>query len=191
MIVLVLPDTTGDPDLLARAQRGNKAAIGQIYDRYVAAIYQFARLRVGNTQDAEDITSMVFEKFIKALAQGKGPHHHLRGWLFQVARNAIYDTYGVQQPLPLETIELWTGTNTAGPEQSVLQSLNGEALRKLIGALSPDQQEVLLLRFDQQLSLQETAEVMGKHINTVKTLQYRAIQHLREMFQRAGSRAPL
>ncbi len=186
MILLVIPDSDGDNDLLARAQRGDEIAIGQIYDRYVEAIYQFARLRVGDARATEDITGTVFEKFIKALAQGKGPREHLRGWLFQVARHVIYDSYGQQQTLPLETVEQWSAPHAPDPEKQVLHSLDAQAVRSLLGALSLDQQEVLLLRFDQQLSLQETADIMGKHINTVKTLQYRALKQLQKMLKRSG-----
>src|SRR5262245_29591485 len=103
MLVLVLPDNQDDEAVLARAKAGDKAAIGLIYRRYVEPIYHFARLRLGDAQAAEDLTSSVFEKFIKALAEGKGPKQHLRGWLFQVARHAIYDSYSKVQSLPIET----------------------------------------------------------------------------------------
>jgi RNA polymerase sigma-70 factor (ECF subfamily) len=108
-----------------------------------------------------------------------------------VARHAIYDCYGERQTLPLETIEQWSALQAADPEKQVLQSLDAQELRSLIGVLSHDQQEVLLLRFDQQLSLQETADIMGKHINTVKTLQYRAVKHLQQMLKRSGGKAGL
>lgn len=186
MIVLVLPDESGDSQLLQRARQDDKEAVAQIYRDYVESIYQFVRLRVGDAQVAEDITSTVFMTLIDDFAKGKGPRSSLRGWLFQVARYKIYDTYGQQHTLPLETInqlESFTGN----PEVELGQSLNRDMLRALIGQLSPDQQEILLLRFDQQLSLQETADIMSKNINTVKTLQLRAVKRLRKLIlQSAG-----
>ena len=67
-----------------------------------------------------------------------------------------------------------------------MANIDSESLRHLIAELSPDQQEILLLRFDQELSLQETADIVGKNINTVKALQFRAVNRLRELLQRQG-----
>ncbi|MDQ7026202.1 MAG: sigma-70 family RNA polymerase sigma factor [Anaerolineae bacterium] len=185
MIVLVLPDETGDSQLLERARRDDKSAVAQIYQEYVESIYQFVRLRVGDAQIAEDITSTVFMTLIDDFAKGKGPRSSLRGWLFQVARHKIYDTYGQQPTLPLETIDQLESF-TGNPEVELGQTLTRDALRALIQQLSPDQQEILLLRFDQQLSLQETADIMNKNVNTVKTLQLRAVQRLRKLIQQTA-----
>jgi RNA polymerase sigma-70 factor (ECF subfamily) len=186
MLVLVLPDIQDDEQLLQKAKRGDKAAIGQIYHRYIEPIYHFARLRLGDAQAAEDLSSLVFEKFMTALAEGKGPNRHLRGWLFQVARNAIYDSYGKVQSLPIETLEEWESPDYIAPEDAAIAHWDAASLRKTIAQLSPDQQEILLLRFDQQLSLQETADIVGKNLNTVKALQFRAVNRLRELLQRTG-----
>jgi RNA polymerase sigma-70 factor, ECF subfamily len=186
MIVLVLPDDSSDERLLELARQGNKSAVSEIYNRYIESIYQFVRLRIGDVQAAEDISSTVFEKLILGLAEGKGPKTHLRGWLFQVARHAIYDTYGKKQALPLETIEQWSAPTSEEPEQQLLANMDVEALRDMLQMLSPDQQEILLLRFDQQLGLKETADILGKGVGTVKTLQFRAVKRLRQLLQRLG-----
>ncbi len=187
MIVLVLPDVTQDEDLLQRARNRNREAVGQIYEQYMEPIFQFVRLRVGDTHTAEDITSTVFVTLVKALQEGKGPRNHLRAWLFQVARNQVYDHYKRDEPLPIETLDQWfAAPDDINPELQVLQSLDAETIRGTIRQLSPDQQEVLLLRFDQQLSLQETADIMGKNINTIKTLQVRALAKMRKLIQQGS-----
>jgi RNA polymerase sigma-70 factor, ECF subfamily len=182
--MLVLPDPNDDAALLEKAKRGDKAAVGQIYHRYVEPIYHFARLRMGDAQAAEDLTSTVFEKFLHALAAGKGPRHHLRGWLFQVARSAIFDSYGEARNVTFENIDDWNIPEGVAPEAAMIAHYDAETLRKTIAELSPDQQEIILLRFDQQLTLQETADILGKNANTVKTLQFRAVNRLRELLQR-------
>lgn len=180
MIVIVLPDISLDTDHLARARRGNKQAIAEIYERYVEPLYQFVRLRTGDAQLAEDVVSTVFVKFMKALSQGKGPRTNLRAWLFTVARHEIYDHYGGPQPVPIEHFGDWVmSADDNQPERSVFLAMDIEAIRKAIAALAPDYQEVLILRFDQRLSLQETADIMGKKLNTVKSLQLRALAQLR------------
>jgi RNA polymerase sigma-70 factor (ECF subfamily) len=186
MIVMTLPDVTDDDILLKQARRGNKRAISDIYERYVEAIYQFVRLRVGHIQQAEDITSAVFTAFIEQITTGRGPSSHLRGWLFQVARNHIYDSYGEKRGLPLETIEQMSAPHTTNPEHRTLQSISREQVQQLIQQLTPDQQDVLLLRFDQQLSLKEVSDILGKNTNTVKSLQLRAVRALQRAIARQG-----
>ena len=184
MIVLVLPDIAEDDALLRRARQGDRQAVGRIYERYFEPIYQFARLRLADRFAAEDIASTAFTRLILALKEGKGPRSSLRGWLFQVARNAINDHYGDRVPLPVDTLEQWLESPEPGPEMALIESLDRNQVRSAIQALSPEQQEVLLLRFDQALSLQETADVMGKNTNTIKTIQFRAVNRLRQHIQR-------
>lgn len=189
MIVLVLPNTVNDTTLLDQARNGDKVAIAEIYRLYVDSIYQFCRLRLSDPQQAEDITSTVFTRFIKALADGKGPREHLRGWLFQVARNAIHDAYGQRTPLPIEAIEHWAQGDEANPEYSVFQAIDTDILRQHIMMLSPDQQDVIFMRFAQQLSIHETADVLGKNPNTVKALQFRAVNRLRDLLTKTGMKS--
>jgi RNA polymerase sigma-70 factor (ECF subfamily) len=182
MIVMMLPDIAVDTTLMAQARDGKKAAIAEIYHRYVDSIYQYVRLRVGDKQSAEDITSTVFTTLIESIAKGNAPQKSLRGWLFQVARHKIYDTYGKQSNLPLETIDQMESMD-ANPEAEFGKNLTRETIRRVILQLSPDQQEIILLRFDQQLSLKEVADIMNKNVNTVKALQLRAVQRLRKLIE--------
>lgn len=184
MIVLVLPDIAQDDDNLSRARRGDREAISTIYRDYFDVIYQFIRLRVGDASIAEDLTSDVFVKFIRALKNDKAPHTSLRGWIFRVARNVIYDHYGREPDLPADTLDLWLVADASSePEAQVLRSLEVERARRAIRMLSPAQQEVLMLRFDQQLNLQETADLMDKDVNAIKALQFRAVNTLRQILQ--------
>lgn len=183
MILLVLPDPAEDDARLTLARQGNAEAIVKIYHVYFDPVYQFCRLRVGDMQTAEDLASEVFVKFIKALKHDKGPHTSLRGWIFRVARNVIADHYGKQPELPTVTLEQWLadGDIANDPEWQTIQSMDIERVRQAISMLSVAQQEVLMLRFDQQLSLRETADIMDKEINAVKALQFRALGTLRHI----------
>lgn len=182
MIVLVLPDIAEDDARMDAARQGDDAAISAIYESYFDPVYQFVRLRVGDAQVAEDLTSIVFVKFIKALKRGKAPHTSLRGWVFRVTRNVIYDHYGRDPELPIESVEQWLSSDAdTNPEVQAIRSLDIERARRAIGMLAPSHQEVLMLRFDQQLSLQETADVMDKNVNAIKALQFRAVNTLRQI----------
>jgi len=184
MIILILPDVTVDDERLARARNGDKQAIAQIYESYFEPVYQFVRLRVGTTQAVEDLTSEIFLKFIKSLKTDNAPHTSLRAWIFRVSRNVISDYYGDNVPLPLDTIEQWlpTGADT-DPEVQALRAVEADRARQVIRMLAPSHQEVLMLRFDQQLSLKETADVMDKSPNAIKALQFRAVNTLRQILR--------
>ncbi len=185
MNAAVSPESPSDDQLLYRANRGDRHAVSEIYQRYFEPLYQFIRLRVQDTHTAEDLTSIVFEKFIRTLRAGKGPQHHLRGWLFKVARNAIADHYHQIPTESLDVVEDWGHpTGEYEPETQLMHSGDLMAVREALGTLSAEQLDVLLLRFDQQLSLQETADVLGRNINTIKTLQLRALEKLRQTVQR-------
>jgi RNA polymerase sigma-70 factor, ECF subfamily len=182
MIVLVLPDIARDEEILALARSGDEDAIVTIYHNYFDPVYQFCRLRVHDDQTAQDLTSEVFTRFIKSLKRETAPQTSLRGWIFRVTRNLIYDYYGQEQELPVERLDQWLTTSVdIDPEVQALQTIQVERARRAIGMLSPAQQEVLMLRFDQQLSLQETADIMDKQPNAIKALQFRAVNTLRQI----------
>lgn len=184
MIVIVLPDLEEEDRLLSRARDGDRHAVAQIYDAYFPPIYQFIRLRVGDEPTADDIASQVFAKFVIALRGTNAPDKSLRGWLFRVARNELADHFRRDEPLPLETIDQWLASPPEqGPEVQALQNIEVERARQALRMLAPAQQEVLLLRFDQQLSLKETADIMDKKVNAIKALQFRAINTLRMILQ--------
>jgi RNA polymerase sigma-70 factor (ECF subfamily) len=184
MIVIVLPDIPEEDRLLARARRGDDDAIRAIYQHYFSPIYQFIRMRVDPVDTAEDIASEVFLRLVAALRSRNAPRKSLRGWLFRVARNALHDHYGKEQQFTITTLEEWIPAPSEGdPELQFLRTLDGERCRNAIRELSTDQQEVIILRFGQALSLQETADIMGRNTNAIKQLQFRAVNNLRRILQ--------
>lgn len=188
MILIVLPDLATEDRLLAQAKRGDQLAIMRIYDAFFTPIYQYIRLRVGDAMTAEDLTSDVFVKLIAALRGPNAPRDTLRGWLFRVARNAIIDYAGKETKVPETTLDEWVRDSTdKQPEIAFMQAANDQRARNAVRMLAADQQEVLVLRFGQQLSLQETADVMGKSLSAVKSLQWRAVETLRGILNGDGA----
>ena len=182
MILLVLPDIAMEDRLLALARDGDQNAIMEIYDRYFAPIYQFIRLRTDDSVLAEDIASDVFVKLVSALRGRNAPRHSLRGWLFQVARNELSRQYGKGKRYPTVTLDEWIpASSESQPEVQFIHSLRIESARAALRTLTSDQQEVLILRFGQALSLEETADVMGKSVSAIKSLQLRAVNALRQV----------
>jgi RNA polymerase sigma-70 factor (ECF subfamily) len=188
MIFLVLPDLPEEDLLLARARQGDQDAILRIYRLYFPPIYGYIRLRVGDRALAEDIASEVFLRFVTVIAKRQAPRHSLRGWLFKVARTLSAAHYAEAQKMPLTTLEDWVpAPPDDDPEVQFIRSVSIERARRMVRMLAPEQQEVLVLRFGQRLSLQETSDIMGKSVSAIKSLQYRATETLRQLLREAGS----
>ena len=153
-----------------------------IYEQYFPPVYQFIRLRVGDPVLAEDLTSEVFLKLVDALRGRNAPQQSLRGWVFRVARNVMSSHFGKMRQYPVTSLEDWMpATSDHDPEVQFIRSLNLERARKALRKLNAEQQEVLILRFGQKLDLQETADIMGKSVSAIKSLQFRAVNTLRQL----------
>jgi RNA polymerase sigma-70 factor (ECF subfamily) len=182
MIVLVLPEDRDDDRLLRLARGGSQAAIIQIYEQYYTPIFHYIRLRTGDALLAEDLSSEVFTRLVAAFRGKNGanaPRAHLRGWLFRVARNLIIDQHA--RAVATTTLEEWVpAPGDDLPEAQFLRALDREQVVEALAGLNAEQQEVLILRFGQALNLQETADIMGKSVSAIKSLQFRAVDGLRQ-----------
>lgn len=182
MILLVLPDVVDDQTLLEQLNKKHDEALQVIYERYSEPIYQFVRLRINNREQVQDIVADVFLDFLVAVKSNNPPHTNLRGWLFRVARNKVIDHYGKEKKLPQTSLEEWMpDTKGTSPESQLLESIRIERIRRALAALVVEQQEVIILRFGQGLNLNETADVMNKSVSAIKSLQFRAVQNLRDL----------
>jgi len=160
--------------LLKRARALDNEALGEIHDRYYPEIYRYAYHRTGNGLHAEDIASEVFLRLLDSLHGGHPPQSTLRGWLFGVASNLVADHFrgGDHQPL-----DEWTPDGKTS--QMVEQQLLYLELKDAIRGLTPEQQEVISLRFGEGYSVEETAQIMKRPITSIKAVQFRAIDSLR------------
>lgn len=208
-VVLPAQDTTGPPTeseppqyparpdpsdaaaemwaLVERAQAGESAAFGLIYDRYVTTVFSFIYYRVDNRHLAEDLTSDTFLKALKCIGSFTWQGRDLRAWLVTIARNTILDHHRSVRRRPQMTTEdaLYGYPAAEGledsPESAVVDHITNLALLTAVKQLSPEQQECIVLRFLQAFTVAETAQVMAKKEGTVRALQYRAVQALAQL----------
>lgn len=173
------PHDSDDEALLAAIQRGEREAIIATYERYFTALYRYARFKIGDAEAAEDVVSEVFVTLIRSVGTRRAPQRHLRGWLFQVARSQLAATHP-QPAVPLGDVEDWMpAAPESNPEIAFSEAFDIQRVRRALHLLTADHQEVLHLRFGQRLSLQETADLMGKSVGAIKSLQFRAVETLR------------
>lgn len=172
--------------LLQRARQWDEKALAQIYDTYAPAIHRYVYRRTGHVDTAEEITAETFHRFLVALKQGGGPTDYLSAWLYRVAHNLIVDLYRrqpAQEPATLEDVVL------AGDDQSVEhveRQTRVELARAALRQLTPLQQQIITLRFLEELSNEEVARAVERTEGAVKALQHRAINSLRRLLEGEG-----
>ena len=169
--------------LVQRAQGGDAEAFGELYDRYVDLVYRYIYYRVGTTQLAEDLTSETFLRALRRISSFTWQGRDVGAWFVTIARNLIADHYkSGRYRLELTTDDVsQSGAATLvsdGPESSVLEAMQNKVLLEAVKQLNAEQQECIVLRFLQGMSVAETAQAMGKNDGAIKALQYRAIRTL-------------
>lgn len=166
--------------LVHLAQQGDAEAFAALYDRYVGLVYRYVRYRVAAEALAEDLTSETFLRALRRIGTFTWQGRDFGAWLVTIARNLVADHYKSSRfRLEVSTADMLDADRAEdGPEHSVLEALTNEALAQAVRQLNPAQQECLVLRFLQGLSVTETALVMGKNEGAIKTLQYRAVRAL-------------
>ena len=173
-------DEDGDRGLVAEA-RGDPAAFGAIYDRCVDRVFGYCLNRLGDWQDAEDVTSTIFISALTALPRYRD--ESFRAWLFTIAHHAVANHHRARRPsAPLDAASMTTVAPGESPEAIALIH---EERRRLIGALSwlpPDQRRVIELRLA-GLTGPEIATVLRRSHGAVKMLQLRAFDRLRQILQ--------
>ena len=180
---------TNDSRLLERAREYDAQALAEIYDRYAESIYRYAYRYVGNAELAEDLTSEVFLKLLQVLGTSRAPRQQLQGWLYRVARNLAIDWFRQQAKGALLSLneELTPEDGDSPSTRLELQQLQHD-LREAISQLTPDQQQVIVLRFAEGRKIRDIGRLMGKSEGSVKLLQFRAINRLRTLLDNQGKR---
>jgi RNA polymerase sigma-70 factor (ECF subfamily) len=164
--------------LLKKAQEWDSQALGEIHDRYYARVYRYVFFRVGDEALAEDIASEVFVRLLAALRANQ-TITNLTGWLFGVAAHLVVDHF---RRAPREHARLSEEFRSmALTDAEAEANLQLGEIRAAMQRLTPDQQNVLTLRFGGGFNLEQTAQLMGKTINAVKVLQFRATAALRRL----------
>jgi RNA polymerase sigma-70 factor (ECF subfamily) len=169
-----------EKEIIERAKSGEKDAFGALYDHYQPQIYRFVLLKIGDKAEAEDITHQVFLSAYENVGGYRENGNPFGSWLYEIARNRVTDHYRLAKadfPLPDEDSEIFAVP--AGLPDAVDEHFNLEKVRGALVTLRPEYQDVIIMRFVEELSLEETAANLEKTVGAVKLLQHRAIHALR------------
>lgn len=167
-------------DLVAAAQNGDKNAFGHIYDAYATALYRFLFSKLQHKQTCEDLLQTVFLKAWNNLGSYR-PQANAKfsTWLFQIANYTLIDHWRVKK----ETVELSKIDNLVDYSLAPKLYENYDYLYHAMKDLPLAYQTVLDLRFKQQMSVTETAQIMNKTIVGIRVMQHRAIRALRKKLE--------
>ncbi len=176
-------DASQNPELerlVARALRGEEAAFGQIYDLYFEKIYRFIFYRVNHKEAAEDLVAETFIRVWDKLPEIQGPSS-FTPWLYQIARNLVIDYYRSRKTtvdlLELENVLVYEDSILDKTDFSFQQKLFLDALQKLPSV----QQQVIKLKFLDELTNEEIAKILNKSEGAVRVIQHRAIAELKKL----------
>ncbi|HEV2890927.1 MAG TPA: ECF subfamily RNA polymerase sigma factor, BldN family [Frankiaceae bacterium] len=170
-------------ELVARAQGGDAEAFGLLYDRYLDLVYRYVYYRVGSKALAEDLVSETFLRALRRIGSFEWQGRDFAAWLVTIARNIVADHYKSGRfRLEVSTADMLDADRaTDGPENEVLEGITNVTLLEAVKRLNGEQQECVVLRFLQGMSVLETAQAMGKTEGAIKALQYRAVRTLGRM----------
>lgn len=161
-----------EPELIRRAQK-DPQAFGWLYDRYVRRIYAFVYHRCGDGALAQDVTAATFEKALQNIGRFRWQGVAFGAWLYRIARNELNGHFRRERAR--------TAVDWRGLERQFAPHLNGQhdVLHAAFGALPDAERELLTLRFFEDLSSTEVAEVLNTSVSNVYVRVHRALQHLR------------
>jgi RNA polymerase sigma-70 factor, ECF subfamily len=176
--------SANDRLLLERAQHFEGDALAEIFDCYNAGIYRYALRLLGDPDLARECMSETFSRFLQALQRGVGPSEYLQAYLYRIAHNWITDYYRSKTP-PSLPLDLEMRSDPAkDPHQVVADEMEIQQVRSALALLTPDQRQVIALKYLEEWENEEIARAMQKPVGAVKSLHHRAIESLRRMLGR-------
>jgi RNA polymerase sigma-70 factor (ECF subfamily) len=175
-----------DAPLVKQAKSGDAEAYGQLYDHYAPMVFRFLYAQLPDRMDAEDLTAEVFMQAWRSLASYEERGFAFSAFLFRIARNLVSDFYRKRKEIVnSEILEGIAEDQNSLPKAFALKQEHQELYRTL-SQLNANYRTVLVLRFLNELSPQETAQAMKRSEGAVRVLQHRALSALRELINDHG-----
>jgi len=176
-----LPENIDDTEL-AKASQGDTEAFSVLYERYVVRIYNYIYYRTGSTADAEDLTARVFYRALGHIQSSQNQGVPFSAWLYRIAHNLVANWYRDNQRRKEVPIEEHSGLvhQEDVPEEALVRNQEKENLLKRIRRLPAERQQLIILKFVENLSNAEVAVIMGKSEGAIKSLYHRTLMSLRD-----------
>jgi RNA polymerase sigma-70 factor, ECF subfamily len=171
--------------VLRAARKGEDWAWRALYAEHAPALLGYLRAR--GADQPEDVLGEVMLQVVRDLPTFKGSKRDFRAWTFTIAHHRLLDERRRSARRPAEATpaaELERLGPLGDAEEDALRALSAERVANLLAQLSPDQQNVILLRVLGELTLEQVAEVIGKSPGAVKQLQRRGLEAIKSELER-------
>ena len=168
-------------DLVERAKT-DPEAFGRLYERYVDRIYGYIYYRTGNHADAEDLTARTFFRALDNIGSYVQRGLPFSAWLYRIAHNLVANWHrdrSRKQEIPINDLPVLPARGDL-PEAKLMHSQDQDSLLRLIRRLPPDRQQLLILKFVEDMSNAEIGQIMGRSEGAVKSLYHRTLLALRD-----------
>jgi RNA polymerase sigma-70 factor (ECF subfamily) len=174
---------------IARARQMDAAAWDRLYELAFPQVYRYVASKTRSAADAEDITEEVFLGALQNVGGLRATDEAgLLGWLFQIARFKLADHLRRQYRRPTEPLdpEIEIGDTDPTPEERALREDARRSVRDALAELTPEQQEVIVMKFALDYDNARAAAALGKSPGAINQLQHRALGALRRALERRG-----
>jgi RNA polymerase sigma-70 factor, ECF subfamily len=167
--------------LVERAQQGDRAALEELYLIHFDRIYSYLHMSVGNKHDAEDLTTQTFLKMLESIKRFRWQSAPFSAWLFRIAHNLAMDHFRARRRWqPEAEVPEPPGSEEPSAELEAMQTFGRQSMMELIDKLSPEQQQVLTLKFVFNFPNADVATILEKTEGAIKSLQHRALASLQK-----------
>ena len=173
--------------LVERAQAGERVALEELYLIHFDRIYSYLHMTVGNRHDAEDLTTQTFLKMLESIGRFRWQAAPFSAWLFRIAHNLSMDHFRANRRWqPEEEVPEPPDSEERSAEDEAMQSIGRQSMLQLIDTLSPEQQQVLTLKFVFNFPNGDVATILEKTEGAIKSLQHRALVSLQKQIAPDG-----
>lgn len=173
--------------LVLQSINKDREAFAILYDCYFERIYFFIRGRIVNATEAEDLTEQVFLNAWRGISSYQNEGSPFTSWLYRLARNIVVDHFRqVKEIQSLDDTESRSYEEPVCGEDGIEQMLSADTVSRVLQTLTEEQRQVVILRLIDGLSSKEAGEIMGKNEGSIRALQFRAVDALRNVLRRAG-----
>lgn len=172
-----------DEDQLVEQAKTDPEAFGKLYERYVEKIYNYVYYRIGNQQEAEDLTAKVFYRALDHIPNYNNKGVPFAAWLYRIAHNLVANWYRDRKRRKVVALEQVTlsSEKEAGPQRAAERANEAELLLAAIQKLPPERQELLTLKFIERMSNADIGQLMGRSEGAIKSLYHRTLVSLKEL----------
>jgi RNA polymerase sigma-70 factor, ECF subfamily len=180
-----------DPAVVALVNRvvvsRDPNAFGELYDRFVERVYRYLYFRAGSHPEAEDLTEQVFLKAWEAIGRYRWQGRPFLAWLYRLARNTHIDHVRTHKPTTsLNNDERPVELASSAAAVELARTLDADLLAHALNQLTPDQQQVIVMKFMEGLDNEQIAQSMDKREGAIRALQMRALMSLRRVLEQQG-----